>query len=177
MKETENKKSKAFPYTLTVVGYLLIIIFLFMVAPVVCPPIFGYHTYTVNSDSTGLISAKGSVVYAKAVDCTSFVNGNLIAIDNSDGDRDVDCYYVDANDVSSQTITLRGGDTVSYDLVKGNIRAKTPFIGYLCGVVFTVGGVIVSIVLLAAGIVITTIANKIRKKQKEEEQEQASQEA
>ena len=167
-----NKKeqNKAFPYIITVVGYAFIILFLLITAPVVCPPIIGQHTYTVSSDYTGLIPEKGTLVYTLKDDKTSIAIGNIVAVDNEDGDREVDCYYVDSNDTTSHTIALRDGKTVSYDLVKGKIQKKTPFFGYLSGILFHVWGIILDLVLLAAGIVLTVMANKIRKQQKEEAQ-------
>lgn len=167
--KNSEKQNKTFPYTITVIGYVLILLFLLITAPVVCPPIIGQHTYTVSEDHTGLISPKGTLVYAKDKDKEALVEGNIVAVDNEDGDRDVDYYYVDDNNTADQTIALRDGETVSYDLVKGIVRKKTPVFGYLSGVLFHVWGIILDIVILVAGVGITTYANKIRKEQKEAE--------
>ena len=41
--------------TLTILGYLCVIVVLLAVLPAVLPPIFGYHTYTLGNDTTGNI--------------------------------------------------------------------------------------------------------------------------
>ena len=169
MLEKKKEQSKVLPYVLTAVGYVFILLFLLITAPVVCPPIIGQHTYTVNSDYTGLIPVKGTLVYTEKVEKASIAIGNIVAVDNEDGDRDVDCYYVDSNNAENQTIKLRDGETVSYDLVKGQVRKKTPFFGYLSGILFHVWGIILDLVILAAGIAVTVIANRMRRQQKEEE--------
>lgn len=172
--DEENQK-KAFPYTITIIGYVFILLFLLITAPVVCPPIIKQHTYPVSADYTGKIGKNGSVVYVysqnskKATPIEALVEGNIVAVDNEDGDRDADCYYVDANNVADKTITLRDGKTVSYDLVHGRVWRKTPFIGYLCGILFYIWGVIADIIILLLGLIVTLFANKIRKDQKEAE--------
>lgn len=149
--------------TVTTVGYVLMIVFLLIVLPVVLPPIFGYHTYTVGSDHTGLISKYGSVVYTKAIDESSYVEGNIVAIQTEDKSRDVNVYYVDTNDANAKTLAIREGDTASYDQVVGHVVAKTPFIGYLSQLCFSVVGIIVTVIIFAAGLGLMIYANKISK--------------
>ena len=167
--EKKKEQSKGLTFGLTVLGYVLILLFLFITAPVVCPPIVGQHTYTVENDYTGLVTEKGTLIYTEKTDKTTIAIGNIVAVDNEDGDRDVDCYYVDSNDTEKQMITLRDGKTVSYDLVKGQVKKKTPFFGKLSGILFHVWGVILDLVILAAGIAVTVTANRMRKRKKEEE--------
>lgn len=159
--ETNNideKKGKR--RTITTIGYVLMIVFLLIVLPVVLPPVFGYHTHTLGTDVTGNIS-KGSLVYVKEIADTSYVEGNIVALE-ADG-RDVDVYYVDANDADAKTLTVRDGSTVAYDQVVGNVVAKTPFMGYLCQLCFSVVGIIVTIIIFAAGLGCMMYANKISK--------------
>ncbi len=121
----------------------------FIVLPVVLPPIFGYHTYLSGTDHTGNISKYGSVVYLKTIDEASYEDGNIAAIESSDSsNRTVDSYYVDSNDSSAKEIALRDGNGVSYKVVKGQVIAKTPFIGYLSQLCFSAVGIIVTIVIL-----------------------------
>ncbi len=167
--EKKKEQSKGLTFGLTVLGYVLILLFLFITAPVVCPPIVGQHTYTVENDYTGLVTEKGTLIYTEKTDKTTIAIGNIVAVDNEDGDRDVDCYYVDSNDTENQMITLRDGKTVSYDLVKGQVKKKSPFLGNLGGILFHAWGVILDFVLLAAGIAATVISNRMLKRQKEEE--------
>ena len=166
----EKQGSKKGKSGLTVVGYILLILALVTIAPVVCPPIFGYHTYTVSSDNTGLISSNGSVVYTKSLG--SYEEGNMVAVDNQDGDRDVDVYYVEANDADAKQLVLEGGTTVAYDQIHGRVVAKTPFIGYLCQLNFSIIGIIVIVAAFVAGLFITIKANKMAKEAKEAEKEQ-----
>lgn len=155
------KEQKGKRRTITTLGYVLMIVFLLIVLPVVLPPIFGYHTHTVGTDTTGEISKYGSVVYTKTIDDTSYVEGNIVAIE-AEG-RDVDVYYVDANDADAKTLAIRGGDTASYDQVVGHVVAKTPFIGYLSQLCFSVVGIIVTVVIFAVALGLMMYANKISK--------------
>ena len=146
---------------LTILGYVLVIVALLIVLPVVLPPIFGYHTYLSGTDHTGNISKYGSVVYLKTIDEASYKDGNIVAIESADSSgRRVDSYYVDSNDSSAKEIALR----VSYKVVKGQVIAKTPFIGYLSQLCFSAVGIIVTVVIFAAGVAIMMYVNKISKK-------------
>lgn len=132
--------------------------------PVVLPPIFGYHTYLSGTDHTGNISKNGSVVYLKTIDEASYKDGNIVAIESADSSgRRVDSYYVDSNDSSAKEIALRDGNGVSYKVVKGQVIAKTPFIGYLSQLCFSAVGIIVTVVIFAAGVAIMMYVNKISK--------------
>ena len=159
--QVEGKKGKR--RTLTVLGYALMIVFLLIVLPVVLPAIFGYHTYTVGSDATGNISKYGSVVYLKGVSNDSYVEGNIVAVQVSDSSRKVDVYYVDANDTAAQTLAIREGEAVSYEQIAGKVVAKTPFIGYLSQLCFSAAGIIVTILIFAAGLGLMMYVNKISK--------------
>ena len=133
---------------LTILGYVLVIVALLTVLPVVLPPIFGYHTYLSGTDHTGNISK----------------DGNIVAIESADSSgRRVDSYYVDSNDSSAKEIALRDGNGVSYKVVKGQVIAKTPFIGYLSQLCFSAVGIIVTVVIFAAGVAIMMYVNKISK--------------
>ena len=120
---------------LTILGYVLVIVALLTVLPVVLPPIFGYHTYLSGTDHTGNISKYGSVVYLKTIDEATYKDGNI----------------------------LRDGNGVSYKVVKGQVIAKTPFIGYLSQLCFSAVGIIVTVVIFAAGVAIMMYVNKISK--------------
>ena len=149
---------------LTILGYVLVIVALLIVLPVVLPPIFGYHTYLSGTDHTGNISKYGSVVYLKTIDEASYKDGNIVAIESADSSaRRVDSYYVDSNDSSAKEIALRDGNGVSYKVVKGQVIAKTPFIGYLSQLCFSAVGIIVTVVIFAAGVAIMMYVNKISK--------------
>lgn len=149
---------------LTILGYVLVIVALLIVLPVVLPPIFGYHTYLSGTDHTGNISKNGSVVYLKTIDEASYKDGNIVAIESADSSgRRVDSYYVDSNDSSAKEIALRDGNGVSYKVVKGQVIAKTPFIGYLSQLCFSAVGIIVTVVIFAAGVAIMMYVNKISK--------------
>lgn len=156
----EINEKKGMRRTLTILGYACVIVFLLAVLPVILPPIFGYHTYLNGTDTTGLISKYGSVVYVKEIDNSAFTDGNIVAVANEK--RTVDASYVASND-GLDTLTLKNGSSVSYDQVKGQVVAKTPFIGYLSQLCFSVAGVIVLIVLLAAGVGLMMYVNKISK--------------
>ena len=145
-------------------GYVLVIVALLTVLPVVLPPIFGYHTYLSGTDHTGNISKYGSVVYLKTIDEATYKDGNIVAIESADSSaRRVDSYYVDSNDSSAKEIALRDGNGVSYKVVKGQVIAKTPFIGYLSQLCFSAVGIIVTVVIFAAGVAIMMYVNKISK--------------
>ncbi len=162
-KPVNEKKAKR--TGLTILGYALVIVALLTVLPIILPPILGYHTYLSGTDHTGNISKYGSVVYLKEIDESSYVDGNIVAVvsDDSSG-RKVDEYYVNSNDTSSKELLLRDGSTISYDDVVGNVVAKTPFVGYLSQLCFSVVGIIVIIVIFAAGLGIMMYVNKISKK-------------
>lgn len=168
MENVENKKNNknAKHKRLTVIGYVLLVLAFLIVAPVACPPVFGYHTYTVSSDSTGLVS-KTSLVYAKA--SNNYQPGEIVAIDNLDGDRDVDVDYVTSGDDS--TLTLEGGKTVELAQVLGRVAAKTPVWGILSQLCFSVVGIIVTILIFVAGAALTIWANKLARKNEEDEDE------
>lgn len=153
--------------TITTIGYALMIVFLVIVLPVVLPLIFGYHTHTVGADATGELSG-GSLVYLKEMDGTAYTEGNIVAVQENESGRDVDVYYVDSNDTSAQTLEVRGGNTVSYDAVAGHVVAKTPFIGYLSQLCFSVVGIIVTVVIFVAGLGCMMYANKISKEVNQE---------
>ncbi|MDY4742980.1 MAG: hypothetical protein SO361_07730 [Lachnospira sp.] len=156
----DEKKAKR--RTLTILGYICFAVVLIAVLPVILAPIFGRHAYLNGTDSTGNISKYGSLVYVKDIDAASFEDGNIVAVSNENKNRTVDVYYVESND-RSNTLTLRTGDIVSYNQVKGKVVAKTPFIGYLSQLAFTVAGIIVLVVLFAAGLALMMYANKISK--------------
>ena len=144
---------------LTILGYVLVIVALLIVLPVVLPPIFGYHTYLSGTDHTGNISKYGSVVYLKTIDEASYKDGNIVAIESADSSA----RRVDSNDSSAKEIALRDGNGVSYKVVKGQVIAKTPFIGYLSQLCFSAVGIIVTVVIFAAGVAIMMYVNKISK--------------
>lgn len=50
-----------------------------------------------------------------------------------------------------------------YKVVKGQVIAKTPFIGYLSQLCFSAVGIIVTVVIFAAGVAIMMYVNKISK--------------
>ena len=60
-------------------------------------------------------------------------------------------------------VALRDGNGVSYKVVKGQVIAKTPFIGYLSQLCFSAVGIIVTVVIFAAGVAIMMYVNKISK--------------
>ncbi|MBE5891613.1 MAG: hypothetical protein E7282_11720 [Lachnospiraceae bacterium] len=160
-----SKKKRGLPLALTIIAYALIILGLLIIAPVVCPPVFGYHTYTVASDESGEVGASGVLVYAKATD--SYKSGNLIAVDNEDDDRDVDVCVVESS--SDSTVTVSGGKTVDADLVLGKVRARTPFFGYLCQLCFSVVGIVITVALFVVGLILMMIANSKAKKENQKE--------
>ena len=161
MNETNKiNEQKGKRRTVTTLGYVLLIVFLLIVLPVVLPPIFGYHTYTLGNDVTGNIS-KGSLVYVKEIDDASYVEGNIVALE-ADG-RNVDVYYVDANDADAKTLAVRDGSTAAYDQVVGHVVAKTPFIGYLSQLCFSVVGIVLTVVIFIAGLGCMMYANKVSK--------------
>ena len=159
--EKEMEK-KGLLRTITIIAYALLIVGALIIAPVVCPPIFGYHTYTVSADYSGNVNPSGSLVYAKASDMYSA--GNLVAIDNLDGDRDVDVYYVES--VKDGKIALEDGSAVEMNQVIGRVVAKTPFFGYLSQLCFSVIGIIVIVIILGMGIGLATYANILARKEK-----------
>ncbi len=166
--EEEKKVRKSGYRALTTIGYILLIVGLLTIAPVVCPPIFGYHTYTVNSDSTGNVNPLGSLVYTKALDDADYAEGKIVAVENPDTGRAVDVYYVSANDSG---LVLEDGNstrTAEYSQVKGQVVAKTPYIGYLSQLCFSVVGIVVIVVIFLAAVVCTTAGNIIAKKKKQE---------
>ena len=149
--------------TLTILGYLCVIVVLLAVLPAVLPPIFGYHTYTLGNDTTGNISKYGSVVYLKEVDEGSWQNGNLVAVKSAETGRDVDVYYVDSNDTAGETLAFDTGDMAKYDKIAGKVIAQTPFIGYLSQLCFSVVGIILIVILFVAGLGLMMYTNKISK--------------
>ena len=170
VKETKtNDEKKGKRRALTISGYALLIVFLLIILPVVLPPIFGYHTYLLGADTTGNIST-GSLVYIKEIDETSYVEGNIVALKSDEGKRRVDVYYVDSNDTDADTLAVRDGGTAAYDEVTGHVVAKTPFMGYLSQLCFSAAGIIVTVIIFAAGLGLTIYANKISRKYNEEEQ-------
>lgn len=156
----DEKKAKR--RTFTILGYLCFAVALLAILPVIIAPLLGRHAYLSGTDSTGHISKYGSLVYVKAIDNASFEEGNIVAVVNEAKKRTVDAFYVDSND-RTNTLTLRTGSTVSYSQVKGRIVAKTPFIGYLSQLCFSVAGIIVLVVLFAAGFALMMYVNKISK--------------
>ncbi len=156
----EINEKKGMRRTLTILGYACVIIVLLAVLPVVLPPIFGYHTYLNGTDTTGLISKYGSVVYMKEIDNSAFTEGNIVAV--KAGKRTVDVSYVASNN-GSDTLTLKNGSSVSYDQVQGKVVAKTPFIGYLSQLCFSAVGIIALVIIFAAGLVLMMYVNKISK--------------
>ena len=68
---------------------------------------------------------------------------------------------MDSNDSSAKEIALRDGNGVSYKVVKGQVIAKTPFIGYLSQLCFSAVGIIVTVVIF--GVAIMMYVNKISK--------------
>ncbi len=164
MKEKKVQDGKKSIRILTIAAYALLIVGLLIIAPVICPLVFGYHTYTVSEDYSGNMNPSGTLVYAKA--SSEYNAGNIVAVDNLDGDRDVDVYYVEA--VQDGKVTLEGGDTVDMDQVAGRVAAKTPFFGYLSQLCFTVWGIILTAVLFAAGIGMAAYANILTRRGKKE---------
>ena len=164
MKEKKVQDGKKSIRILTIAAYALLIVGLLIIAPVICPLVFGYHTYTVSEDYSGNMNPSGTLVYAKA--SSEYNAGNIVAVDNLDGDRDVDVYYVEA--VQDGKVTLEGGDTVDVDQVAGRVAAKTPFFGYLSQLCFTVWGIILTAVLFAAGIGMAAYANILTRRGKKE---------
>ena len=166
--EKEKRVRKSGCISLTIIGYILLIIGLLIIAPVVCSPIFGYHTYTVNSDSTGNVNKSGSLVYTKVLDDADYSEGKIVAVENTDNESAVDVYYVSANDSG---LVLEDGDstrTVEYSQVKGRVVAKTPYIGYLSQLCFSVIGIVIIVVIFLAAIICTTAGNIIARKKKQE---------
>ncbi len=164
MKEKKVQDGKKSIRILTIAAYALLIVGLLIIAPVICPLVFGYHTYTVSEDYSGNMNPSGTLVYAKA--SSEYNAGNIVAVDNMDGDRDVDVYYVEA--VQDGKVTLEGGDTVDMDQVAGRVAAKTPGFGYLSQLCFTVWGIILTAVLFAAGIGMAAYANILTRRGKKE---------
>ena len=158
----DEKKGKRIG--LTILGYALVIVAIIIVIPVVVQPFFGFNTYLSGTDNRLNNSKNGSVVYLKTIDEASYKDGNIVAIESADSSgRRVDSYYVDSNDSSAKEIALRDGKGVSYKVVKGQVIAKTPFIGYLNQLCFSAVGIIVTVVIFAAGVAIMMYVNKISK--------------
>lgn len=148
---------------LTIVAYMLMAAVLLTVLPVVCPLIFGIHTYNVSSDTTGLASQKGSVVYTKNIGGADYIAGNIIAITKDDSQA-VDVYYVDSNDSSSETLTLRNGVSENYNRAVGKVVAKTPFVGYLTQLCYSVTGVIIIAIIFTVGLALMIVSNSLAKR-------------
>lgn len=164
MKEKKLQDGKQPVRALTIAAYALLIVGALIVAPVVCPPVFGYHTYTVSEDFSGNMNPSGTLVYVKAL--SGYNMGNIVAVDHPDEARAVDVYYVGA--VQGDKITLEDGDTVDADQVIGRVAAKTPFIGYLSQLCFNVWGIILTVGIFAVGIGMAAYANfRIRKEKKQ----------
>lgn len=162
-KKQNGKKAKY--KLLTVLGYVFLIAGLLIIAPVVCPPVLGYHAYTVANDKSGAVGSKGVLVYTKSVDGDGYEAGNVVAVDNSDGGRDVDVYYVVSNE--NGKVELENAASVDTDKVIGKVCGKTPFFGYLSQLVFSVLGIILTVVIFAIGIAATMLANKMARDNKE----------
>ena len=159
----EKKKEKKGLYrTLTIIGYVFMIVGALIIAPVVCPPVFGYHTYTVAGDYSGQVKQSASLVYVKAAD--TYSAGNLVAVDNQDGDRDVEVYYIES--AADGKVTLEKGNTIDTNQIVGRIVAKTPYFGYLSQLCFSVMGIILTVVIWVIAIVLATFANIIARKEK-----------
>ena len=155
MKEKKVQGGKRSIRALTIMAYALLIVGLLIIAPVVCPPVFGYHTYTVSEDYSGNMKPFGTLVYVEAL--SGYNTGNIVAVGNPDGGRDVDVYYVGS--VQGGKITLEEGDTVDVDQVAGRVVAKTPFFGYLSRLCFSTGGIILTAALFAVGIGLAAYGN------------------
>lgn len=162
--ENKKTKKKGLPALYTTIAYILAVVFLLIIVPVVCPPVLGYHTYTVNSDFTGEVSSYGSVVYTKEIDLAEFQKGNLVAVSDMDDDRDVDTKVVVS--ATADTVTTQDNSTYSADQVYGKITAKTPFIGWLCQLCFSVIGIIITVLIFLIALCLMMVSNKLAKNNK-----------
>lgn len=152
----------------TVAGYICLLAVMVSVFPVVLPMIFGYTPYLCGTDTTGQIFKYGSIVYTKDIDLSQYGAGTLAAVESESGKaHTVDVYYVDSN--SDNTLQLRDGSSVSYDAVKGNVKAQTPIVGYFCMFSFSAYGIVIEVVVLAAGVALTIYANKLSKETAKQE--------
>lgn len=163
--QKEKDPRKGARITLTIFAYLFFICVAATVLPVVMPMIFGYHTYTVEADTTGNVPKPGSVIYTDKTETAALSSGNIVAI-AGEGKR-VKVYYVDSNDSAAKTIALRTGDTAKYDQVKGRVVAKTPFIGLLTQLLDSIAGIVITAAVFVVGVVFAIIANRLTLKKKQ----------
>ncbi len=157
---TENLKTNHVKKTLALImSYVCILAVLLAVLPVVLPMIFGYTPHLCGKDTTGSLSAYGSILYTKNIDASEYMDGSIVAVEAaSNKAHTVDVYYVKSN--SDGMLSLYEGESISYDDIKGNVKAQTPIVGYLCQLSFSVWGIVVEVIVFAAGVVLSVYANK-----------------
>lgn len=166
--EADNKKGLRI--VTTIFAYLFFIVTAIAVLPTVLPMIFGYRTHNVNYDVTGQASQTFSVVYTDKSEAADLVSGNIVALETNEGKK-VKVSYVDANNTETKTITTRTKDgiteEVSYDKVVGHVVAKTPFVGILTQLCFTIPGIIFVAVIFVIAVVLAIVSNKMVAKKTE----------
>lgn len=160
------KKKRGSRVTLTTIGYILIIVVMLSVFPVVLPMIFGYQTRNVETDYSGAVWEIYSVAYYKPCNANDLSEAGYIATDAAYSTKKVDIYYATA--IGDGTVTVENGKSVPAESVRGVVRAKTPFIGILTGLCFSVIGIIVLIILFVVGLCCMIFANKISKEVNQE---------
>lgn len=155
----DNKKGLRIVFT--IFAYVFFIFTAVAVLPVVCPLVFGYHTYAVSSDHTsnGVVSGS-SVVYTDKT-ATDLINGGAYVAINSSDSKKVRVYTVGANNVGDSTITLNTKEVVNYDQVVGKVVAKTPFVGLFTQLCNTIPGIILIAFIFIVGVILTIVANKM----------------
>lgn len=177
--DNENKKikkKKGRRVALTTIGYILIIVFLLAVLPVILPPIFGYHTRNVETDHSGAVWEVCSVAYYKNCDFDDLKDEKsqqYIATDANYSSKEVDVYL--ATGILEDAVQVDGGDIIDGDNVRGIVKAKTPYIGLLTGLCFSIPGIIALVLIFGIGLACMILANKISKEvnQKVYEQKKA----
>jgi len=164
--ENDVKKKSGRRVALTTVGYILIIVFMLAVFPVILPPIFGYHTRNVETDHSGAVWEIYSVAYYKECDANALDSACYIATDAQNSTKKVDVYYATA--LGAGTVAVEDGSTVPAESVRGWVRAKTPFIGILTALCFSIPGIIALVLIFAIGLCCMILANKISKEVNQE---------
>lgn len=153
----------------------MIVVIVFICAPLVVPKLFGYELYGILSGSMEPTYPVGSVVYVQPVNANEIQINDVITFQMAADSQVVATHRVIAKDDQKQVFTTKGdhndnidSSPVSYKRLIGKTVFCIPYLGYISAYVQSSAGLIALVAVMILVFVLWFLSDYFKNKEKHE---------
>lgn len=157
------------------IGSLIIILIIFICAPIAIPKVIGFQEFNVISGSMEPQISVGSIVYVKPVAFEELNEDDIVAYEAG---ASVVTHRIVSIDRDNRLITTKGDANsspdfmpVAYTNIIGRVTVHIPFLGAIAATLSETIGKFVAVILLIIGVILVNFGEKKTDKKKNEEKE------